>query len=150
MGAGSPGDWLSVAQTRNFIERLVPRPGHKLYSSTGDPIMEFVEDHSPGLHDTPYPPCDDAYYVSEGLPGHPNCCSVDTTSPTTSCARRCGWMFTAEPAPAVPKWSSLVDRERVRAWDWEGDGGVVVCCVDVKCAGNSTKEKVLTVARPRC
>jgi uncharacterized protein YcgI (DUF1989 family) len=37
--AAAPGDWLSVAQTRNFTERLVPRPGDTLFSSTGDPIM---------------------------------------------------------------------------------------------------------------
>ena len=35
--------------------------------------------------------------------------------------------------------SWLVDGERVRARDWKSRGGVVVCCMDVKCAGNSTE-----------
>jgi uncharacterized protein YcgI (DUF1989 family) len=104
--AAAPGDWLSVAQTRNFTERLVPRPGDTLFSSTGDPIMEFVEDHSPGLHDTLYPPCDDAYYVSEGLHDHPNC-----RDNFLAVAKRAGLSPPRVPNPLNLFQNSLPDRD---------------------------------------
>jgi uncharacterized protein YcgI (DUF1989 family) len=104
--SGSPGDWLSVAQTRNFTERLAPRPGDRLYSATGDPIMEFVEDHSPGFHDTLYPPCDDAYYVSEGLHGHPNC-----RDNFLAAAQRAGLSAACVPNPLNLFQDSLPDRD---------------------------------------
>lgn len=68
-----PAHWLSVSQTRNFTDRLMPRPGDDLFDCAGQPLLHFEEDHSPGLHDMLYPPCDEAYYRSKGLVGHPNC-----------------------------------------------------------------------------
>lgn len=66
-------DWMSVSQTRNLTERLIPRPGDRFVSGLGVPILAFVEDRSPGLHDALFPCCDAAYYEAKGLPGHPNC-----------------------------------------------------------------------------
>lgn len=66
-------DWMSMSQTRNLNERLIPRPGDHLVSGSGVPMLAFVEDRSPGLHDALFPCCDAAYYEAEGLPGHPNC-----------------------------------------------------------------------------
>lgn len=66
-------DWLSPAQTRNWLDREFPRPGQSFYSYLSREVLSFVEDTSPGIHDMQYPPCDQALYDSWGAYDHPSC-----------------------------------------------------------------------------
>jgi uncharacterized protein YcgI (DUF1989 family) len=65
--------WLSTSHTRDYLERLFPRVGECFVDQQYEPIMEFVADMSPGLHDMLFPACNPALYDREGLVGHPNC-----------------------------------------------------------------------------
>lgn len=71
--ARDPGLWLSVSHTRDRLERLFPRLGQSFTDQRGEPLLEYVEDSSPGMHDTLYAACDRWLYEAEGFTDHPNC-----------------------------------------------------------------------------
>lgn len=65
---------LSMAHTRAALSRLRPSAGDELYDSDRAPLLSFVEDTSPGTHDTLIAACDPERYRSLGAPdSHPNC-----------------------------------------------------------------------------
>jgi uncharacterized protein YcgI (DUF1989 family) len=66
-------DYLSTSQTRDITERLFPAVGSGFYGNSGELMLAFVEDGSPGPHDMLFPACDSALYERAGLPNHPNC-----------------------------------------------------------------------------
>jgi uncharacterized protein len=64
---------LSMEHTRAGLLRLVPRPGDAMVDNLRRPILRFLHDTSPGVHDTVIPCCDPARYEQLGAPGHANC-----------------------------------------------------------------------------
>jgi uncharacterized protein YcgI (DUF1989 family) len=67
-------EWLSMEHTRVALGRLRPRAGDLLYSSHRRPMLSFVDDTSPGVHDTLIAACDRARYRELGADGyHDNC-----------------------------------------------------------------------------
>lgn len=74
LSAENQFEYLSPAQTRNFIRRLFPLPGEQFYTNQHRPILTFLEDHSPGPHDMLFAPCDQKMYEEVGFAGpHRNC-----------------------------------------------------------------------------
>jgi uncharacterized protein YcgI (DUF1989 family) len=69
-----PTEFMSMEHTRPTLGTIFPTKGHALYSNRRRPIMMFIEDTSPGIHDTIIAACDDYRY---GLLGctefHDNC-----------------------------------------------------------------------------
>jgi len=67
-------EFMSMEHLRASIERIFPRPGDSLFTNRRRPILEFLEDTSPGVHDTLIAACDSYRY---GLLGcteyHDNC-----------------------------------------------------------------------------
>jgi uncharacterized protein YcgI (DUF1989 family) len=67
-------EFLSMEHLRPTIGTIFPRKGHHLHTNRRRPILYFVEDTSPGIHDTLLAACDDYRY---GLLGckeyHDNC-----------------------------------------------------------------------------
>ena len=51
-------EFMSMVHTRSTLVKLVPKAGDTLYSNVRAPIVQFVEDTSPGVHDTVVAPCD--------------------------------------------------------------------------------------------
>ncbi|MER6209292.1 urea carboxylase-associated family protein [Streptomyces sp. NPDC001073] len=72
--------WLSTSHTRDLLEQLFPRVGECFVDQQYEPVLEFVRDSSPGMHDMLFPACNPALYEREGLTGHPNCADNFTTS----------------------------------------------------------------------
>ncbi len=72
--ADDPGEFLSMEHLRVALERIFPQAGDGLVTNRRRPILHFVEDTSPGLHDTLMAACDSYRY---GLLGcteyHDNC-----------------------------------------------------------------------------
>lgn len=67
-------EFLSMEHMRAKIERIFPRPGDALFSNRRRPIVTFVEDTSPGIHDTLIAACDIHRYVGLGCTEyHDNC-----------------------------------------------------------------------------
>lgn len=68
------GEFLSMEHLRATIGSIRPRAGHALVTNRRRPILHFLEDTSPGIHDTLIAACDDYRY---GLLGcttyHDNC-----------------------------------------------------------------------------
>lgn len=68
------GEFLSMEHLRPTLGTIFPRAGHALVTNRRRPILHFVEDTSPGVHDTLIAACDDYRY---GLLGcteyHDNC-----------------------------------------------------------------------------
>jgi uncharacterized protein YcgI (DUF1989 family) len=67
-------EYLSPAQTRNFVRRLFPSVGDPFHTNRHRPILTFLEDHSPGPHDMLFAPCDQKMYEEVGFSGpHRSC-----------------------------------------------------------------------------
>jgi uncharacterized protein len=65
---------MSIQHSRNVWYRVRPRAGDQLWTQLRRPILTFVEDSSPGIHDTLFPCCDARRYEQLGVKGyHRNC-----------------------------------------------------------------------------
>jgi uncharacterized protein len=72
--ADDVGEYASASHTRPSIGRLFPRPGQTILTNLRRPILELLEDTSPGYHDTLYAACDPARYRLLGVEGpHRSC-----------------------------------------------------------------------------
>jgi uncharacterized protein YcgI (DUF1989 family) len=69
-----PLEFLSASVTRSVTWRLFPGLGQSFYTTLRRPILTLLEDHSPGIHDMLFSPCDQPMYEGLGWNGpHPNC-----------------------------------------------------------------------------
>jgi uncharacterized protein len=67
-------EMLSTQHSRSCLERLTPLPGEAFYSNRRRPMLLFVADTSPGMHDLLLSACDQARYTLLGHPEpHRNC-----------------------------------------------------------------------------
>lgn len=67
-------EFMSMEHLRAGINGIFPKPGHGLNTNKRRPILTFVEDTSPGVHDTLMAACDIWRYVELGVTGyHDNC-----------------------------------------------------------------------------
>jgi hypothetical protein len=67
-------EYASAEHTRPAIGRLFPQPGQPVLTNRRRPILELLEDNSPGHHDTLYAACDPARYRLLGFEGtHRSC-----------------------------------------------------------------------------
>jgi uncharacterized protein len=74
LGRSDPSEYLSMAQTRRMLWKLVPALGDELWSNRRAPMLSVEEDTSPGVHDTLFDSCDEWVYASYGCPpGHRSC-----------------------------------------------------------------------------
>jgi uncharacterized protein YcgI (DUF1989 family) len=71
--AGDPREYLSASHTRVAVDRLFPQVGQSFFSSLRRPLLQFEEDHSPGIHDMLFAACDAARYAQYGVAGHASC-----------------------------------------------------------------------------
>lgn len=70
-----PTQFMSMVHTRSTLVRLVPKAGDLLYDNLRKPIVRFVVDTSPGVHDTVVAPCDLPRYGLLGVEGFHDSCS---------------------------------------------------------------------------
>jgi uncharacterized protein len=73
-GAHDVEEYASASHTRVAIDRLFPRIGQAFVSNRRRPILTFVEDRSPGIHDMLCAACDPARYRLLGVSGHHASC----------------------------------------------------------------------------
>lgn len=74
INAQDPGEFLSMEHLRASIQRLVPRVGDALVSNRRRAMLQFIEDSSPGVHDTLMAACDTHRYALLGCKDyHDNC-----------------------------------------------------------------------------
>ncbi|MGE2713669.1 DUF1989 domain-containing protein [Mycolicibacterium litorale] len=66
-------EYLSASHTRTATSRLFPRVGESFVTNQRRPILGFVEDTSPGIHDMLIAACDVERYRGLGVEGHPSC-----------------------------------------------------------------------------
>ena len=66
-------EYLSPSVTRLYNLSLFPKVGQPFYSNKDQPILEFVEDHSPGRHDMLMASCNKKMFEDFGFEDHPNC-----------------------------------------------------------------------------
>ncbi len=66
LDAADPGEYLSMAHSRNAWYRIRPEIGATFVTNRRRPIVTLAEDTSPGIHDTLFPCCDARRYVELG------------------------------------------------------------------------------------
>lgn len=72
--AADASEFLSMEHSRSATYRLLFRPGDALVSNRFNPMLQFVADTSPGLHDTLHAACSPGSYRFYGHPqSHPSC-----------------------------------------------------------------------------
>ncbi len=71
---GAPAEFLSMEHTRTALGRIYVRTGDVLVTNRRRPLIEIVEDTSPGVHDTVIACCDAQRYEQLGAAEyHDNC-----------------------------------------------------------------------------
>lgn len=69
-----PEEYLDTARTRLLTGRLFPTVGQNFYSNRQRPLLAFLADTSPGVHDSLYATCDTQLHeLLGGGEDHPNC-----------------------------------------------------------------------------
>ena len=72
--AAALNEFLSMEHARAWLDRMTPRPGDGLVTNRRRPILTFLEDSSPGVHDTFIAACDLYRYRALGVEDyHDNC-----------------------------------------------------------------------------
>jgi hypothetical protein len=71
----NPSEFLSWEHARAWINRVLPRPGDPLVTNRRRPILTFLEDSSPGIHDTLIAACDLFRFETLGVSGYHDSCS---------------------------------------------------------------------------
>lgn len=67
-------EFMSMEHTRPHIGRIIPKVGDIMYTNKRRPILTFLEDTSPGIHDTIIAACDKYRYGFLNFHGyHDNC-----------------------------------------------------------------------------
>lgn len=67
-------EYASAEHTRVHVKRLFPKPGEEFVTNRRQPILFFVADDSPGLHDMLCAACDPSRYAALGVKGwHASC-----------------------------------------------------------------------------
>lgn len=67
-------EYLCTGRTREVTKRLFPEVGQQFYTNYYHPILTFLRDNSPGIHDALYPACDPALYrLLPDEHDHPSC-----------------------------------------------------------------------------
>jgi uncharacterized protein YcgI (DUF1989 family) len=67
-------EYLCTARTRALTQRLFPAVGQQFFTNRYRPILTFLSDRSPGIHDTLFASCDPGlHYLLGGGYDHPNC-----------------------------------------------------------------------------
>ncbi|MBI1352829.1 MAG: DUF1989 domain-containing protein [Acidobacteria bacterium] len=70
---GDPSMHLCTFRSRTGNRKLFPAVGEGFVTLERQPILTFLSDHSPGVHDMLYATCDHNTYKRQGLENHPNC-----------------------------------------------------------------------------
>ncbi len=72
--ADDVSEYASAEHTRMHVNRLFPRVGEQFLTNRRRPILSFVADDSPGLHDMLCAACDPTRYAGLGFEGwHASC-----------------------------------------------------------------------------
>lgn len=67
-------EYLSMHHTRAYLNKVIPAAGDVLVSNRRRPMLHFLEDTSPGVHDTLIAACDIYRYIGLGVTEyHDNC-----------------------------------------------------------------------------
>jgi len=68
-----PAMYLCTFRSRTGNRKLFPAVGESFVTLEREPILTFLSDHSPGVHDMLYATCDYNTYKRQGVEDHPNC-----------------------------------------------------------------------------
>lgn len=71
--AGDATEFHSASHTRSCRSRLFPAVGEEFVSNRRRPMLRFIDDTSPGVHDMLIAACDPARYEALGTRGHASC-----------------------------------------------------------------------------
>ena len=66
-------EFLCSSRSRGVNRRLFPKVGEQFVTNRWRPILTFLKDTSPGVHDTLIAACDPGLYEQYGVKDHPNC-----------------------------------------------------------------------------
>ncbi len=67
-------EYMSMPHCHTAMGSIMPKPGDVMITNNRNPILAFVEDSSPGIHDTVIAACDAARYQQLGIKDyHDNC-----------------------------------------------------------------------------
>lgn len=78
------GEFLSMEHLRATLGRIFPRPPDELVTNRRRPILHFVEDTSPGIHDTLMAACDRHRYELLGCTEYHDNCTDNLTAAMTA------------------------------------------------------------------
>ncbi len=134
---GDPHEFLSMEHLRAGVRRVTPRPGDPLLTNRRRAILTFLEDTSPGVHDTMIAACDIYRYTQFGHEGyHDNCtdnlrmalAAIGIQTPEIPCPLNL-WMNTPCHVDKLIEWRETVSKPGDHvAFRAELDAVVILSC----------------------
>lgn len=147
---GALHECLSMEHLRAAIVRLTPRPGDALVSNRRRPLLQFVEDTSPGVHDTLIAACDLPRYRQLGVADYHDSCSDNLRMAMAAI----GCHVTEVPSPFNVWMNTPPDADGRISWlppvSKAGDRVVFEALEDVVCAMSACPQDLLPVNGADC
>jgi uncharacterized protein YcgI (DUF1989 family) len=105
-------EFMSMEHVRAWIDRIIPVPGDVLISNRRRPLLTFIADTSPGIHDTLIAPCDLDRYRTLGVTGYHDNCADNLRQALKAIGLRC-----SEVPCALNLWMNIpVDASNAIQW----------------------------------
>jgi uncharacterized protein YcgI (DUF1989 family) len=86
---------MSMRHTKSCLKKMIPAVGEPFYTNRRHPILTWVEDRSPGVHDVVLPACDKWRYIWDGYEGFHDSCGNNLEEALHAIGR--------EPPPETPQ-----------------------------------------------
>ena len=82
--ANDPSEYMSMQHSHVAIDRVTPKVGDSMVTNRRRPILTFLEDTTPGVHDTLIAACDRYRFELLGCPGHHDNCTDNMWAATAA------------------------------------------------------------------
>jgi len=120
--SADPREYLSMEHLRASLSRITPMEGDSLVTNRREPILVFLEDTSPGVHDTVIAACDPPRYRQLGVDGFHDSCAANLYTAMQAIGESTDeipspfniWMNTPVRADGTIEWLAPVSK----AGDW--------------------------------
>ena len=142
-------EYLSMHHTRAYLNKVIPSAGDVLVSNRRRPMLKFIEDTSPGVHDTLIAACDIYRYIGLGVTEYHESCEDNMYAALSAMGLR---------APTCPSpfnlWMNTPGKDNVIQWlppvSKPGDYVVLEAAIDCVVTMSACPQDIVPINGEAC
>ena len=142
-------EYLSMHHTRAYLNKVIPAAGDVLVSNRRRPMLKFIEDTSPGVHDTLIAACDIYRYIGLGVTEYHESCEDNMYAALAALGLR---------APTCPSpfnlWMNTPAKDNAIQWlapvSKPGDYVVLEAAIDCVVAMSACPQDIVPINGEAC